>query len=804
VPIDPERLRTGGALLGPLGRGVLPPPPELPALDAGARVGPFRVEHELSRGGMAIVYAATRVDGEFTQRVALKWMAAAGDRAVAEAMFRRERDIVASLEHPGIARLIDGGRTDQGMLWFAMELVDGQPIDRWCDARRAPLTVRVRLTLALCEALAFAHARLLIHRDVKPANVLVDARGQVKLLDFGIARLADQQDLLGNFALTPGFASPEQWSGEEITVRSDVYQVGLLLATLLGCARGDEDGAHATCTESSSGSPAQPRALDARRLMGLPRDVAVILARATALDPARRYSNMEALADDLRRALEHRPVDARQGGVGYRTVCFARRHPFGIALAALGVAALAALGGWLAVERDAARREAQRAVVESTRARTALDFLVELLNWAKPAVARGQAVTVDAALAHGVEQLGSRLGEQPRLRGELLLMLGGIYLQRRERDQARPLLEEADALLGADPEVDRALRAKAALYVGSVLSEAADRGRSLDALERAIELCGDDASGYRLSARRIKAIRHYQDGELEQTLAEIETALGEAAAMQAPDPNELRRLRVDYADTLAEAGRPTDALVALEEALASARRELGVDHPDTSHIALKVANRLTAAGRHAEAGLIFEAERALRVRLWGEAHPEFGHWLQSHARWLQLGGRREEALGEIERAIALAHAQPAFGRTQLAAQYELLGMLREEAGDLEAAEAAYRRATDPPVQGASLNQDFGERRLRLAGVLRQRGALDEAQGEIDAVAVAVAPLGSDHPRRAKLAYERARLALARGDRRAATDFVRDALARAPALQDAEPLATDIERLAAELGVGRGP
>jgi eukaryotic-like serine/threonine-protein kinase len=299
MPIDLDRLRTGGAFGGALGRAAHAEQAPTRELQVGERVGAFRVERELSRGGMAIVYLAERADGEFTQRVALKWMGGTRDRDATEALFRRERDILAGLEHPGIARLIDGGRSHDGMLWFAMELVEGEAIDQWCERRALGLRARVGLVVALTEALAFAHARLLIHRDIKPGNVLVGNDGRVKLLDFGIARLADQHDLIGGFAMTPGYASPEQWSGDEITIASDVYQSGLLLAVLCGALEPAAGPRHVTRLDAVA--TGEPLALATQRLTRLPRDLGAIVRRATAIAPGNRYATVEALARICRR-----------------------------------------------------------------------------------------------------------------------------------------------------------------------------------------------------------------------------------------------------------------------------------------------------------------------------------------------------------------------------------------------------------------------------------------------------------------------------------------------------------------------
>ncbi|MEO6687507.1 MAG: serine/threonine-protein kinase, partial [Dokdonella sp.] len=204
MPIDINDLRTGGALQGSVAASLLRSHDAVAELSSGARIGIYRVVRELGRGGMAIVYLAERADGEYEQQVALKWMLQAQPDATSEALFRRERQSLADLRHPHIARLLDGGRTDEGRPWFAMELIEGERLDLHCVQHALPQTQRLALFTQVCAAVAFAHARGVIHRDIKPSNVLVDADGSAKLLDFGIAQLLGQEDSLATNAYTPG------------------------------------------------------------------------------------------------------------------------------------------------------------------------------------------------------------------------------------------------------------------------------------------------------------------------------------------------------------------------------------------------------------------------------------------------------------------------------------------------------------------------------------------------------------------------------------------------------------------------
>ena len=781
--IDRERLRTGGAFGGALVRALLaqsPPPRELEPGDA---IGAFRIVRELSRGGMAIVYLAERADGEFEQRVALKWMAVAGDRSAAEELFRRERQTLAGLEHPGIARLIDGGRTADSMLWFAMELVEGEPIDAWCRHHEATRAQRLRLAIELCDALAFAHSRLLVHRDIKPSNVLVDAQGRVRLLDFGIARLADQQDLLGNHALTPRYASPEQWRGEAVTVSSDVYQAGLLVATLLDVLPAPAAGAHATALDAAAPGAA-PVALAHAQLRDLPRDLAAILQRATALDPRERYAGVAALADDLVRFLAHRPVAARAGGLGYLATRFARRHPVALAGALLGMLVLAAAGWRVAVERDAARAQAVRATAQAERAEAAIEFLSGLLMWATPQQHRGEEKTVADALAYGTSQLRTSMANQPALRARLLYMLGKMYSQRRERESSRALYEESYALLKREESADPALLADVAYGLAAQLSDAPDRARSLALVDEAMQLYGDRESQAerRIHAWRLKAIRLNQDGQLERAIAENRAALASARERLGPDNAATARAMHDLSGRLAEGGHFDEALALKRQGYATLARLNGTDHPDTSLAALGLAGLLVARGDYAEADGLIASDGEVRRRLWGEQHTEYARHLFLVANYhLQLG-RVAQARGEIERAIAINEASGARGRTALAIQYETLARAREQLGDLEGAIAAFRHGQQPELFGARLGWDGGDLWIGEARVLRKLGRGAEAAPALAQAERVWQELHASHPSHALLAIERGFMQLRSGDATAA----RAQAARARALLPDRP------------------
>jgi eukaryotic-like serine/threonine-protein kinase len=354
---------------------------------AGRRLGPYEIVRELGRGGMGVVYLANRADDEYRKAVAIKVVAAPlGDEALVR-RFRRERQILAQVEHPHIARLLDGGTTAEGLPFLVMEFVEGRRIDEYCTANRLDVPARLRLFRQVCEAVQQAHASLVIHRDLKPQNILVTADGTPKLLDFGIARLledegtqAGETTLAGAAALTPEYASPEQLRAERLTTASDVYSLGVLLYELLAGARPYEVGSRRpdeVLRAIAGREPARPsvvaaQAGDHQRARQLRGDLDTIVLAAMHADPARRYGSAASLAEDIARHLDGLPVSARGDSAAYRIGRFVRRHR--VAAAAAAAVMIKLMGGMVATAWQARIADRQRQEAERQRARAERRF----------------------------------------------------------------------------------------------------------------------------------------------------------------------------------------------------------------------------------------------------------------------------------------------------------------------------------------------------------------------------------------------------------------------------------------------
>jgi len=420
---------------------------------AGRKFGAYQLIREIGRGGLGAVYLAARADDEYRKEVAIKVIRRGLDTDDIIRRFRNERQILAQLDHPSIARLIDGGTTDDGLPYFVMDYVNGEPITAYCEANALPTTERLTLFRKVCAAVTYAHQNLVIHRDLKPSNILVTRQGEPKLLDFGIAKLLGAGDELFTQTIpalrvmTPEYASPEQVKGDRIMTTSDVYSLGVLLYELLTGqrpyrlkTRTPEEIARAITTQeperpSSAVTKAdRPPAsiLHPRFLRG---DLDNIVLMAMRKEPARRYSSVGQFSEDIRRHVEGLPVIARKDTVAYRTSKFVGRHRMGVVAAALILLSL--LGGIVAtlIQVRTARRERAKA--------EAISIFLGRTLYAPDRGANGQP-TVKEILDDASKRLASeQLADQPEVRAELQRVIGESYLSLGQYDLAEKNLTGA-------------------------------------------------------------------------------------------------------------------------------------------------------------------------------------------------------------------------------------------------------------------------------------------------------------------------------------------------------------------------
>jgi serine/threonine-protein kinase len=439
--------RKAGAFLG--GAGDAGGPGAVRA--SGERVGPYRLERLLGRGGMSSVYLAARADGAFERRVALKVLEQGAIKADWRQRFHIERQVLARLEHPLIARLLDGGTTADGCPYLVMELVEGRPIDRYCSEQDLTVRERIALLRKVCEAVAWAHRNLIVHRDLKPGNVLVTGTGEARLLDFGIAKLLEpsafdlsvEETATQLRLMSPGYASPEQITGGTITTATDVWALGVVAYEVLTgvrpfgspsslseleASRRKEPELPSRCAEAAD---VQRRAALRRQLRG---DLDTIVLKALRAEPERRYGTAEELGADLGRYLEGLPVAARPDGLLYRAGKLVRRHALPVAMAAASLLVILSLVVGLALQ-------AGRLRTERDKAREAIELLAEVLR--QDGGKQGEEMTVRQALQKAEPGLRRRLADQPHLLALMLTTIGSVYHDLGSYAEARPPLEEA-------------------------------------------------------------------------------------------------------------------------------------------------------------------------------------------------------------------------------------------------------------------------------------------------------------------------------------------------------------------------
>ena len=656
----------------------------LPA--AGHRMGPWTIEAPLGEGGMASVWLARRSDGRHDGQAAIKLMHGRLHGTQASQRFEREGRLLARLEHPHIARLLDAGVAsdgDGGQPYLVLELVRGEPIDRWCDERRLDVEGRLRLFVDVVQAVAAAHAQLVVHRDLKPGNVLVDGQGQVKLLDFGIARLLDEGEdsaegaaqaahaatRTGQRAYTPAWAAPEQVRGEPVSTATDVWALGVLLCQLLtgrhpsglpwtsdltawmrAAALPDAkrpsrlaiDGEDTTALAAARGLP--PLRL-ARRLQG---ELDQIVLRALAEEPGRRYASAQALADDVLRHLRNEPVSAVADTVGYRATKFVRRNR--LVVGAASTTLLALLAGvvgttWQALEARAQRDVAQTARVEAVaqaqravRERDAAEATDEFLSFLLTSTP-GKAVTAKELLVLGEAQALRQFKDAPLLRARLQLALAGLYSE----------IDEPNRMLAV-----------------------------LDSARKATDAAGPEAAGLRALGDCMRASDLIITPDAAVAQAAYDAALPVLRSGPHADPTLLVSCLSFRSVRTTQAGLPKDAAEQYREAL----QVLGTPRPGQRSLSL--ALRLGLAWNKARMGELGAGIPALRAGLLEHEEMGRGHtgavasWTNNLAILEAQAGQPLAAVASLERVLALEGPDSGpVARANLAQHQFMVGRTKE-------------------------------------------------------------------------------------------------------------------------------
>lgn len=656
----------------------LPGPGRRVAAYAGRRLGAFEVIELIALGGMSAVYRGRRADGAFDHEVAIKVFDAAHLDASAHARFDIERRVVAALDHPGIARVIDGGAAADGSPYVVMELVRGQPITRYCNEHGLDLARRLELFGEVCEALAEAHRQGIVHRDIKPGNVLVSESGQSKLIDFGIAKVLDSDRLpvelpetrLDARLMTPEYASPEQIRGETIGTASDIYSLGALLYELVagtrphrleGLSAGEmEYAVSKTLPADPSVAVMQrrsdpPRGLgNARALVGsLKGDVDRIVMTAMRREPTQRYASAGALAEDIERHLSGQPVAARGASRLYRAGKFVQRHRSGVFATAAAFAVLAVSLVVVSMQAGEARREAARA-------EAARQFLVQMISRADP-YENTQSPTIAGALRQAIPGIDEQFAGQPRLEAEIRHAIGFALSGLGEFDTARGQLEQA-------------------LRIYSRIGDRVGRARALSALAGVNWGESDYLQADRQYRRALALVENDASAEARQATFGILT---------------------DWAGLLPKIDQGQRAVETGLRAIGMIDRLAVVDPLDHAIAYNNLAGAYDALGVYEQSILAYEKSIELHRRH-SNAHPDLATALGNLGLTYELVGEMDKAVATVEQAVVMQrdllgenHPQYVLMRYNLGSLQINAGQLEDAAVNLTAAVEAAERAYSP-------------------------------------------------------------------------------------------------------------
>ena len=778
---------------------------EIVAAPLPEKIGHYRIVRRLGEGGMATVYRAERTDADFEQTVALKLISPLRQTEHWQQRFIQERQILASLRHPNIAVLLDGGITDSGQPYFAMEYVSGKPITTHCDSAQLGINARLKLLLLVCDAISYAHSNLIVHRDIKPSNVMVDDNGQPRLLDFGIAKILSEEETdrtqTSMRALTPDYAAPEQFVGGAVTTAVDVYALGGLLFELLSGSRPfarvsgsaldieREIRQRGAPTFADSGTNlasnereqiALRRGLSWRRLLRtIDGDLEKIALKALRKEPERRYASVDAFATDLRRYLDGLPVQARADTMGYRIRKFASRHPLGLPLGVAAVVGLLATSGL-------ALQQARQAQLEAAKANETRDFVTSLFEFAGPDKSLGEQLTARQLLDLGATRVDQELADQPQLHAEMLLLLASTYGQLGLYDTAKPLARQAQEMFTATG--DRERRFDALLAMARLHRQTGEFTESTSFLDSATALLGNrqDAARSTLLVERGELL--HEQAQFDSARESFEQALAIDRERIAPAPDIARDLyrlgtlefsagdntlgldllrqaaaglveadsdnttqyasiRHDIGVMLIQRGELEDAKSVLEVTRELRQTLLGDEHPDLAVTLKELAGIARQQGDSQAAESLYLAALSINESMLGSEHPETANNLNSLAVFYRGQGQDEVALSYALRA--LSGASHAYGEA-----HPTVGLMTVNVGSMQRMLGRLNEAYDSTNRGLvilvdALGEDHhlaGVAYNALAGVQHDQGNLDVAEPNYRrALQIFEATAGAKHP-----------------------------------------------------------
>jgi serine/threonine-protein kinase len=641
----------------------------------GRQVGAWTIKRRIGEGGMGAVFLASRADEQFDQVVALKLMSSRALSRDAVTRFRAERQFLAKLSHPNIARLLDGGSLEDGQPFLAMDYVDGVPLDLYCDEHQLDVTGRLQLFCKVCDAVAYAHRKLIVHRDLKPSNILVDEHGEPQLLDFGIAKLLDpdsiDQTMLvtrqGMHILTPEYASPEQVRGEPPSIATDVYALGVLLYRLLTGqspygpsvrsalelekAIVDENPKRPSAAVTGSPEQSEQRRTSPERLRKrLLGDLDNIVLKALQKDPERRYATATQLHDDVVNYLERRPVSARPDSFAYRARKFVQRNRVPVAGLSAFLLVIVGLVSFYTVQLAGERDRAQ---LQAERAGQVTEFLTELFEEASPQHNFGNPMNARELLDKGAEDIAGDLHQQPELRAALILTIVRSYLNMRENKVVigylGPLLDGIAAQLGDRNEGYLQLQRSFGEAVHNTGDAVGARPILEDNYAGWQAVADPDSLQMALAARSLGKV--YTDlNEPQLALQYFDDSLRILRQLGERHPLEISEGLMTYGVLLRRLNRFEEEQAVLEEALAIQERCCGTEHSAYAGIINNLGTHYLARGKPDKAEFYFREHARMQKALVGENGVAYANALMNLSNSISSRGDSEGALEMLDEA----------------------------------------------------------------------------------------------------------------------------------------------------------
>jgi serine/threonine protein kinase/TolA-binding protein len=741
----------------------------------GRVIGHYKLASILGHGGTGTVYLGERADRQYSAQVAVKIVDNAPMHGDLGLRFRAERQILASLNHANIARLLDAGETKDGQPYLVMEYVHGEPVDRYCDRQQLDIHARLNLFLEICNAVQYAHQNLIVHRDLKPANILVTAEGSPKLLDFGIAKLLDTGDSSAMLALTrmndrlltPEYASPEQIMGRQVTTASDVYALGVVLYELLTglrpytvpssasqlelersiCISDPQrpstavkkaiEAAETAAGDSPIGAIALARGLQPdrlqKRLLG---DIDSIVMRALRKEPQHRYGSVEQLAADLRRYLSAEPVVARQGNWLYYSQRFVHRHAFGVSAGAFFMLVIVAFAVAMSFQNQRIAAERDKAANESKSAQAVSEFMLDVFSAAEPFKAQGKEITARQLLEQSGLQVRADKGMRPEVRARLLASIGRAFRRSGDPERSLSYLEDAVHLRRQMPNGGGLPAAEDMSELAVTLRTLGDLKGSGRVITEAMELCqriGVQRTATYATLLRERGRVEFHSGDVTRSRQSYEQALALNRQVRGPNDQEVAVVLLDlslvfmWMDDIPSVERVTRQAVDIFRLTAN---DL---HPDRVLAETRLGEALLMQNHINEAGVMFESTLEKQRILFGNNSRQVAEVLDSLSQIRRAQGQlaeseqfAAESLNSAVNAMGAEHAYTPYFRTSYAAVLMRRGKYND-------AERELRHSLDTLAKTRPADHQYVCSAEHLLGeVLLETNRLADAEGMLTA------------------------------------------------------------------------